>query len=89
VAPARRDDAHPARDFVQPGTAQPNAVAVDANAIYWTDTSGSVLSMPLAGGAVTTLASSQTTPWDLVIDGTSVYWTDYGPSGAVMKVAKP
>lgn len=52
--------------------------------VYWTDgCSGTVMSVPLAGGTPTTLASGQT-PTDIAVDGSSVYWTNNG--GTVMKL---
>jgi hypothetical protein len=80
------------------------SIAVDAERVYWADygvggNDGAVMTVPIGGGTVTTLATGQTGPNCLVVDDDSVYWTDYGDGlltegsivsdGAVMKVAKP
>jgi hypothetical protein len=77
----------------------PGGVTVDASNIYWTDagdgtaTGGSVFSMPLTGGTVTTLASKQNVPYDIGLTSTAVYWTNMSANGngtgSVMMVAKP
>lgn len=73
----------------------PNYLAVDATNLYWTspsivggmaqDHQGTVLKMPKAGGAVTTLASGLGGPQRIVIDATTVYWTD-DVDNTIMKV---
>jgi hypothetical protein len=58
--------------------------------VYWSNQlklMGSVASVPKAGGVVTTLASGQIEPLDVVVDNTSVYWGT--ADGCVMKAAKP
>jgi hypothetical protein len=82
----------------------PTAIAVDATSVYWTDEgdfgpgkfgigppigNGTIMKMPLSGGAATTLASGQNVPVDIAVDATSVYWVVQdlsGTSGAVMKL---
>jgi hypothetical protein len=62
---------------------------VDATNIYWTNTAGgTVMQMPLAGGAPITLAKGQVSPYSLVVDEGNVYFTtfDGGQSGTIMKV---
>jgi hypothetical protein len=63
--------------------------AVDATHIYWankdTDYSQSMRKMPVAGGAVTTLASGQLNTIQLTLDASYVYWTG-GINSDVMKV---
>jgi hypothetical protein len=61
----------------------PGPIAVDDANIYYADGSGMVLKVPLAGGAVTTIASGQTNPDAIAVDATSVYWVDNGST--VMK----
>src|SRR5665811_85041 len=68
-------------------------LAIDDTNVYWTDEggaayTGSVLSVPKSGGAITTLASGQTGPLGIAVTGTDVYWSDhaYAQFGAgVMK----
>ena len=74
----------------------PNAIAVNATGVYWTNFSdgGTVMSVPLCGGATTTLASGQAEPLGIAVDSENVYWTDYGNAcssspacrGSVMKL---
>ena len=48
-------------------------VTLDSTNIYWADENGlSLMKAPLAGGAPTTLASSQNEPYGIAIDGMSV-----------------
>jgi hypothetical protein len=61
------------------------AIAVDTASVYWTDDyRGTVMKVPLSGGAPTTLASGQGAPYGIAVDATSVYWTTN--TGNVMKV---
>lgn len=76
----------------------PQYIAVDAKNVYWTDLGsssggttqvGSVLSVPIDGGTVVTLASARPSPGGIAVDATDVYWVDFGtytPPGDVMKV---
>jgi hypothetical protein len=66
-------------------------MAVDSTSVYWTGVgptfgAGVVAKVPLAGGAMTMLATA-CNPGGIAVDGTSVYWTDWG-LGAVMKAPK-
>ena len=57
-------------------------IAVDTTHIYWTDFgNGTVMSLPLGGGALTTIASDQGVPTGIALDGAFVYWA----SGAVYR----
>ncbi|MEB2313657.1 MAG: hypothetical protein OZ921_16165 [Sorangiineae bacterium] len=57
----------------------PDTLAVDATHLYWTEpTGGSVKSIPLAGGSVTTLASGQDRPRGLTVFDGRVYWANDG-----------
>ena len=71
-----------------------NALAVDADSVYWLDQSSSptpgpnttqILKAPLAGGTPITLATSVGQVWSLVVDDTSVYFAD-SRGGNVVKV---
>jgi len=82
----------------------PRNAGVNAAGVYWLNQSsnmggttnapnGTILSAPLAGGTVTTLASAQTPLW-IAVDANNVYWPNGGsqvagnlqPAG-IMKVA--
>jgi hypothetical protein len=57
---------------------EPRGVAVDPSMtnVYWTDYGvGSVYSMPVGGGTVTTLASGITNPFEIAVDSTNAYFT--------------
>jgi hypothetical protein len=70
------------------GLKAPFDIAVDDLNAYWTDpTAGTVSSIPLDGGTVTTLAQGQQKPWRLAIDSSFVYWTN-NLGGAVMRAPK-
>jgi hypothetical protein len=59
-----------------------NSFAIDAVNAYWgaqyfnTSTGGAVLSVPLTGGPVSTLAAQQNFPSGIVAGGTIVYWAN-------------
>jgi hypothetical protein len=69
------------------------ALAIDAGNVYWVNASGpGVMSVPRAGGNVTTL-STLAAGSTIAVDDTSVYWTVDGngtlpATGAVYKVGK-
>ncbi|CAN5452251.1 hypothetical protein BH09MYX1_BH09MYX1_57920 [soil metagenome] len=58
------------------GGFNPLGIAVDAQSVYWAD-SDSVSSVPLAGGATTTLAADFGV-YHATVDATSVYWAAGG-----------
>jgi hypothetical protein len=64
-------------------------IAVDATAIYWTNVgagrSGTVMTVGLAGGTATTLASDQDGPTAIVVDAGNIYWAN---RSAVMRLSK-
>jgi hypothetical protein len=49
--------------------------------------SGSILSVPAAGGTSTTVASGQNQPWAIAADSEAVFWTTYF-GGTVMMVVR-
>jgi len=81
------------RRIYEPNT-QTERFAIDGTRIYFNDsaTSGRILRCPLAGcgDAGTTMASSQSRPYAVVVDKTSIYWTNSGDGndGTVVRVAK-
>ncbi|WP_437297192.1 hypothetical protein [Sorangium sp. So ce426] len=60
-------------------------IAVDAENVYWTSADqGTVMKVPVAGGAPVALAEGQDSPLGIAVDATHVYWVNEG--GTVMKV---
>ena len=64
---------------------QPWHIAIDATGVYWTESGGSVMKVPVGGGMPSALASGQNDPKGIAVDATSVYWTD-SAEGTVMKI---
>jgi len=68
------------------GQGEPRVITVDSTSVYWTNWSGgSVMKLPLGGGAPTMLASGQNHPYGIRVNSTSAYWTDFSGS-TVMSV---
>ena len=72
----------------------PVSIVVDTQSVYWVTYggggNGTIVKMPIGGGALTTLAASQPHSNAIALDATSVYWTTAGlttNTGTVMKVA--
>ncbi len=81
------------------GQAGPQGIALDAASVYFTnmgtltcadggsgcsyDHDGSVVQVPIGGGATVTLAAAQEYPVGIAVSATDVYWVDFG-AGAVM-----
>ena len=64
------------------------ALALDANHVYWTDSSaGTVNVVAKTGGAVHMLAQGQAKPMGLAVDDAYVYWSN-NLGGAIMRAAK-
>jgi hypothetical protein len=55
-------------------------MTLDATTVYFTENYGGgnegIYSVPIGGGAITTLSSTETFPIKIVNDATSIYWTD-------------
>ena len=51
------------------------AVAVDSSALYWANSSGSIVKVAIAGGTPVTLASSLNAPGGIALDSSNVYFT--------------
>jgi len=79
--------------------ASPSAVAVDDTNVYWTVMgppsatagTGFVLSAPLGGGEVVTLASALYAPISIAVDSTYAYWAENGTtssSGLIRRIPK-
>ena len=76
----------------------PVDIKVDATDVYWVNENpiesinGSVVKVPIAGGAPTTLASHQAFSLDIALDESFVYWVNAGsgtrPDGSIMRIAK-
>ena len=65
------------------------SVALDDTNAYWADTSGAVLTMPKAGGAitmVTAIASAFDRPYEVALEGDYVYFTT--ELGGIWRVLK-
>ena len=75
------------------GQAGPSTIALDKKNAYWVNlghlgaqnfpalNSGSLMSAPIGGGKVTTIASAQAVPFSLILANGTLYWSDYGLSG--------
>jgi hypothetical protein len=80
-------DGGPAMNLVTSGNGGPYVAALDSQNLYWADAfDNQVVSLPITGGAIHTIASTPQ-PMNVAIDDTAIYWTTYGPTGAVMKTA--
>jgi hypothetical protein len=54
-------------------------MALGGTNLYWTEkTTGKVRSVAVAGGAITDVATAQSTPTQIVTDATAVYWANQG-----------
>jgi hypothetical protein len=55
-------------------------VALDSSNVYWTFTAsmpaGLVLSQPLGGGAVATMATGQDSPFDIAVNSSALFWAN-------------
>jgi hypothetical protein len=70
------------------GLTDPMDLAVDADAVYWSDIGdGTINRVPRAGGTVTTLVRNQAKPARIALDATHVYWTN-ALGASVMRAPK-
>lgn len=70
------------------GTQAFTGIAADDTNVYWTDfDSGDVLTAPICGGAVVTLATGQKALTGIAVDANNVYWSARDDN-AIMKLAK-
>ena len=59
-----------------PGCQELN-LALGPSTLYWTDRGhGTVMSQPVAGGAPSTIASHETSPWLIALSATDIFWVD-------------
>jgi hypothetical protein len=61
------------------------ATSASSAHVYWANArwdAGTVKTIPVGGGCVTTLATGQHNPLSVAADGTHVYWTTWGPGVA-------
>ena len=79
----------------------PSTIVVDSKNVYWVNlgplgndnfpalNSGTLMKVPIGGGTVTTVASTQSVPFSLVIGNGNVYWSNYGLSapGLIMSAS--
>jgi hypothetical protein len=67
-------------------TGSPSGVTTDNTNVYWSDIgTGGIYSMPLGGGAITTIASGLGEPYYLAIDSSNLY-TAEGMEGAIYEI---
>jgi hypothetical protein len=81
--------------------AGPSTMGLDAKNVYWVDlgklgadnfpalNSGSVVTAPIGGGNVTTIATAQSVPFSLLVAGGTLYWSEYGLSAPGLIMSAP
>jgi hypothetical protein len=61
----------------------PNTLALQGGDVYWTDTvAGTVMRVPIAGGAVAPVVAGEDHPLGLVTTASCMYFTDFADGGA-------
>jgi len=74
---------------IAPGQVDPESVAVDDGAVYWTSSGGGFVGrVDKSGANLIELASGQSGPSGIALDATHVYWLNYLDPGAVSVIAK-
>lgn len=75
---------------LQPGETTPTEIAITGGSFglalsgteaYWTDLGGSVARMPIAGGTIVPIATSQNVPLGIAVTQDSAYWLDLNDQG--------
>ena len=67
------------------GEAEPWAITVDTNDVFFT-TLTAVRRVPRSGGGAIDLAVGQSNPWDIALDASGIYWTNHNDD-TVMRLA--
>jgi len=63
---------------------KPYSIATDGTNVYWTNYSGSVVRVPVGGGATTSIATTgQVGSEYIAVDSTNVYWVDDSSGGVI------
>ena len=68
-------------DDARTGQNQPDAIAVAAGSVYWTNYNnvgavGSIVKVDVGGGTPVTIADGQSGPGNIAVDPNSVYWSN-------------
>lgn len=65
----------------------PQALVIDDDDVYWTNTAYEIMRAELGGGPATKIATQSDTPMALIVDQANLFWTD--TSGQVFRMTKP
>jgi hypothetical protein len=79
----------------------PSAIALESGNVYWVNlgplggdnlpalNSGSVQMIPIGGGTITTIATSQAVPVAIIAQGGMIYWSEYGLNAPGLIMSAP